>query len=573
MQFAPDLTLVDRLDAALELRRWLGERRDVLAIDTETSGLRWWDDVLRLVQVGDREKAWAIPWDGWQDFVREILNNYDGQMCMHNHKFDVQFLWKNGIDIPRHRLDCTRTQAHLVRGYGPTALKSLAKSIVPNYAHGERYLKQVMQEGKWDWGTVPITHQAYWAYGALDCVLTAVLWHEYSEVIDKDAKLKNLYRVEMGSQFAMTDMERRGIKVDLEYLHHAEEQLSAYVKSVEDWALQNYSIDIRSNAQLIRAMQRDGWQPTVLTPTGRPSLAKEALATIDHPLGQAYSELKHQEKVLSSYVRNIMSFAAEDGTIHCNMNPLGAVTGRMSVTDPALQTLPRTKQVRHAFMARPGKKLILVDYDQMELRLIAHYARDPKLIEACNQPDVHTTTAQQIYRKEVITAEERQITKNATYTIAYGGGPKKLAETAKIEFDQARDFMASYLDTFHGIRQLQDYMYQEAPYDHEKLLHYIRTDAGRYQWADKQKRYKLVNYLIQGTGADVIKTKIDQMQYDDVVGDTMLLPVHDEVVFEADEEDAQDVLERAIEIMTDDRYNPVLTVSGDIVDRWGDKYE
>ena len=573
MSFNPKLVYVDKTEAVEQLKQWLGERRPVLGVDTETTGLQWWNDKLRLVQIGDMHTGWAIPWEDWKGLIKEIFLKYDGQMVMHNHKFDLQFLWANGIEIPRHKLDCTLTMAHLLQSYRAVGLKRLAPMIAPAYAQGEKYLADVMKEGNWNWATVPLEHPAYWGYGALDTVITASLWEMFKPRITADEQLSELYQTEMGSQFAMADMERRGFKVDVEYLGELQTKIAQYVSDVENWAKSEYSVDIRRAAQVINAMQQDGWEPVVLTPTGRPSLSKEALETVTHPLGEALLEMKKQEKIGSTYVKNLLEYADKDGIVHCNMRPLGTITGRMSITDPALQTLPRTKTVRHAFMARPGKKLVLVDYDQMELRIIAHYTKDPILIDACNSEDVHTTTAQQIYRTEDITKEQRQLTKNATYTIAYGGSYDTLAKTAKIAAADARDFMVSYLDTFKGVADLQKAMYNETPYDDAAERYYIRTQAGRIQWAEKNKRYALVNYLIQGTGADVMKEKINEMQFNPTLGDTMLLPVHDEVVFECDEELADEVLAEAIECMTDERYNPVLSVSGDIVDRWGDKYE
>ena len=245
----------------------------------------------------------------------------------------------------------------------------------------------------------------------------------------------------------------------------------------------------------------------------------------------------------------------------------------MSIANPPLQQLPRSATVRNIFKAHRGKKFISIDYDQVELRLLAHYTEDSGLLKSFESSDPHTETAKQIYQTNEITKEQRQITKNATYCIVYGGGPSKLAYTAKIELDYATDFMNAYLAAFPKVSQFGDVLIRASVLHEDKKKYCISTEYGRLQWTDEEHLYRLRNYIIQGTAADVLKESIMHMHREPSLKDAMRLPIHDEVVFEVDELDAQELLKLAESFMVVEKFNPTLTVSGDIMDRLGEKFQ
>ncbi len=110
----------------VELKRWMGERRPVLGIDTETAGFDWWRQPLRMVQVGDAMTGWAIPFDDWAGVCKELIPAYDRPIVFHNYKFDVQFLEANGVDVPRRHIHDSEVLCHLENASLPKALKSNA---------------------------------------------------------------------------------------------------------------------------------------------------------------------------------------------------------------------------------------------------------------------------------------------------------------------------------------------------------------------------------------------------------------------------------------------------------------
>ena len=166
--------LIESVDDASEFMRWLGERRPILGFDTETEGFHWWRMNCRLAQFGDAMTGWAIPFERWGGVVEEAFRRYDGPITGHNVRFDVRFMYHHGIDVGRHRMHDTMLAANAIWPDEKLALKSLAvKHLDPTASAGQYALEEAMGVGSWDWATVPVDLPAYWAYGALDAILTA----------------------------------------------------------------------------------------------------------------------------------------------------------------------------------------------------------------------------------------------------------------------------------------------------------------------------------------------------------------------------------------------------------------
>lgn len=571
-----ELHLVDSLEAANACKRWLSERRRILAVDTETGGLNWWRDDLRLVQLGDERHGWAIPWHGWGGLARELLESYDGWYVLQNAKFDDHFLRQHGVQLDRRKIADTRLMAHLVDTDSPTGLKAVATRLVDSTASlGDSILQQVMSKAGWTWATVPIDFEPYWSYGALDTVLTA---HVFAALAGPARAHRELYDIEMAVQWLIADMEQRGVRIDRHYLEAGRLPLLEEARALRAQMADEYGIEnLGSSDQLAAALQRDGWQPTVLTETGKPSMTKEVLATIDHPLARSAVHVRHLEKMVGSYFDNLLDLA-DDDVVHAKVNPIGARTGRMSIQDPALQTLPRDDPVvRDAFVPREGNRLLLVDYDQMELRLLAHFAGEDALLAAIHEDrDLHTYTAQLVFQLggEQPSKQQRQLAKNAGFAKIYGSGVDKFAQTVGISTAEARDFLAGYDATYPKVRAFQR-LVERVAYDRfdQEGVGYVTSPFGRrHVINNRQVVYKLVNYLIQGTGADLLKIKMLELAAQGL-DEYMVLPVHDELVFDVPADQLADVQHAATRTMEErHRFRAPLTVGADVVDRWGDKY-
>lgn len=572
-----DVTLhrVSNFDDACEFMRWLGERHpgDIVGVDTETGGLDFWRQPLRMVQFGDMAAGWAIPWDQWSGLVHSALDRYDGRTVMHNAKFDTTFLEVNGCAVDWRKVDDTRILAHLVDPVGRVGLKPLSERYVhPKASIGQHRLSEGMSAMKWTWATVPTDFEPYWAYGALDAVLTSHVWNALSPHL---MKFGGVYEMELAAQQVVMRMERRGCRIDLRYTFETGDRLETYVTDAKAWVQENYGVSATSTTQVAKKLVADGVELYKLTEKGAYSLDKEVLAGLTHPLAEIVLKIRQAEKIAHTYFRNFTDMH-DNGFLHPSVNVLGARTGRMSVQTPALQTLPRGRIVRDCFIPRDDRVLVLADFDQIEYRLLAHFARETTMLDAIRSGrDLHTYTAQLVYGLGDVqpTREQRQIAKNAGFAKLYGAGVEKFAKTARVPFEVGRDFLERYDITYPGVRRFQKEV--EAIANRrlsEEGEAYVMSPFGRRHPADSDAHYKLVNYLIQGTAADVLKFKLLELDLAGL-GDLMVLPVHDEIVFDVPTEDVPDVMHTVKTVMEEHKMFAVpLTVSVDRVLRWGEKY-
>lgn len=563
------LRLVETLDEAVAFRSWLGERRPVLAVDTETGGLDWWKlKEPRLVQFGDARSGWSLPWHWWQALIREVLPVYSGPVVFHNAKFDLHFLGPNASAPPTTGIHDTMLMAYILDASSPVGLKSLAaRLIAPEARRGEAALHQAMQTGKWDWDTVPVDLPEYWAYAALDCVLTARMFELLEPQLYGDAR--ECYETEIATMHLLVRSEERGMRVDRDYCTRERQPLLDRAEALAVDARERWGVpQLTANRAVALALEADGVQLTVRTAAGAPKLDEAVLSTITHPLASAVLEYRDLTKVANTYLSNYLELCDPNGQIHPDIRQIGAArTGRMSASRPNLQNVPRTKQARSPFLPSEGNRLVLCDYDQMEFRLIAADAQEPSLMDAIHRgEDLHQTVADLI-------GCTRQLAKGINYGLGYGAGAAKIALISGASEGEVRVFLDAYWGRFPRVRPYMDTVIA-AIRDRGKQndgLGYVNTLFGRRPLVQTDKAYAGVNYRIQGSCADILKRKL--VDLDNLgLGDYFVLPVHDEVVFDVPADEAEEVMELVSETLLFEYNGVPLTASGTIVDCWGDKY-
>lgn len=588
-----ELELVDSVAHAERFLRWLAERRPVLAIDVETGGLDPETDALRLVQFGDEHRGWAIPWDHWGGVALEAIAQYEGELVGHNVGFDARFLeLHSGTRLPRERIHDTMTMAHLLDPTQRKGLKPLAARLVDSRgAYASRMLDEAMTKQRWTWATVPIDFEPYWAYGCLDTVLTAHLHRILRPQVERS--YKHVYDLEQACSWVLRDMERRGVRVDIDYTHRKRMELDQFGQQVADWCVQAHGVRPGSNAAVSKRLLELGIPLTKRTKSGALALDEETilevlgvseLDAVDPTTLDAGQQLAHQvllrrkaEKIRSTYLDTFLERADAADVVHCRINQLGARTGRMSVDTPALQTLPRGSVVRDCFIPREGSVLLSADYDAIEMRLLAHFAQDEALLTAIADTavDIHTAMARAMYDDQSLGKKDprRQVMKNVNFAKLYGAGLEKIALTAGVPVPQAQEFLTMYDSAFPGVRRFQRQVGHTAEErQREEGVAYVKTPVGRFQPADDNRGYSLVNYLIQGTAADVLKETLVRLD-EAGASDWMLLPVHDEIIFTVPEAETGDAMELISTVMPDDRWAVPLTVGIDgPLKRWGDKH-
>lgn len=579
----PDLRLLETFGDAQQFMTWLGERRSWLAVDTETGGLDWWRERLRTVQIGDTETGWTIPWEQWGGLAKEALEGYTGLTVMHNSKFDLHFLEHNGIRYPRRNLHDTMPMVGLLEPAKAKGLKPASERLVmPGAMHGQKALSAAMSKGRWKWDTVPIDLPEYWIYASLDTVLTARLAEKLWPLLEP-AGLSRAYETEVALAQVLCDMENRGMLIDPQYVT----DMSIWLDKQESELLWWFKTEVgiknpMADAQTIRWFQTQGHEFTVLTEKNNISLDTDVLESISRqnvwysPVADAVDRLRDLHKTRVTYFDSFLSFADSNDRIHTSINPMKAITARMSSERPNLQNIPARKHgkmVRDSFLAGPGNKLISADFDQIEYRIMVSRAGEERLINAINDgQDLHTYMTSVVYKKpyEEVLPAERSVMKNATFAFLYGAGDAKFALMSGISVNDAIAFRHLYSVEFPAIDRYSQMIMQAARTSGAARTTYL----GRNQVVvGRDKLYKLLNYVTQGEAGDVLKRKMVELSMTDA-GKYMLLPIHDEILFEMPSEEAEEIKRVIEETMPENEaFDVPLSVGADIVDRWGNKYD
>lgn len=579
-----NLRLVTATDGVADFMSWLGNRRQVLGVDTETSGFSPHRDRIRLAQFGDRDTGWAIPWERWSGVCIEALNKYDAPIVLHNSQFDARFIMTEaGKDLKRWKWDWTNdtmTMAHLLDPLRPKGLKPLAGMHIDSKAvAAQRQLDEGMATNKWDWGTVPIDYPPYWIYAAMDPVLTCRLYEKFHPMVN--TTYKQVYDLEMGVLRVVANMMLKGTRVNLDYCHEMILRNDEWIAKALEWTSHEYGVTSSMATQkLIVAFEKLGL-PLLekYTKGGSQSMDKEVLEAIDHPLAETVLMIRKMEKQIGPYFRHFIKDADANDRVHPTIWALGTRTGRMSITDPALQTLPRKDPtVRRAFVPSEGHSFISIDADQIEARLTAHFSGDSGMRDAfLGEEDFFVSLTKRIFSDPTVVKSDprRDLTKGVVYGKLYGAGPPTMARSARVPLDTMLPVVKQFETTFPGVKKLQDDINRVArERARAEGQAYITTPLGRRLVADDDKEYTMVNYLIQSHAAEVFKQnllKLDAIGF----GDYLVLPVHDEVLMDVPSDIAQDVLKEAEEAMNDfETYYVPITWSGDIMTKtWGEKYE
>lgn len=589
------LRLVTCIDDLFDMKRWLGERRDVMGLDTETSGLDPWEPgaKLRLVQIGDHREGWAVPWEGWGGAAIECMNLWKGDFTLHNASFDAKWLKVHADwQMPWERTHDTMIMAQIEDPSGPADLKTLSTRYVdPMSAAGQKELKAAMKTHGWTWATIPVDFPAYYLYSALDPVLAAHLWSHYRT----DLSFPEAYDLEMSVRRVCTEMEMTGMRVDLEYSQKRFDELKAEVAKSKEWALENWGIPIGSNPKLAEFFQNElGAKFEVFSKTtGKPSVDKNQMELFlkdENPLVQQVAKfinrVRNADKMSNSYFKNFLEMH-NDGVVHPSVKTMGARTGRMSVTSPALQTIPKDDAmgVRKAFLPRnPGEVLISCDYSQVEMRLLAHFSGDAALQAAFKEADLtggdfFVSIGRQVYNDPNFSKKDprRGLMKGVMYGAAYGSGIQKMADTAGVTFEEMKKVSDDIFEAYPGIKRfMQETERLGVMREETEGTGYIVTGTGRRIPADKGKMYTLTNYTLQGTAAELMKKAIVRLEAAGY-GKYMQMAIHDEMIFSMPPEMVEDALPEIEALMSyvSGEFDVDLPAEPEIIGstNWGAKYE
>lgn len=576
---------IQTIDEAAECARWLSTRGTV-ATDTETHGLDPHRDPVRLVQLGDAHEAWVAPVEherSWAGFIGDLLGRFDGRVVCHNLKFDERMLrrWLD-VKLDPTRVDDTMLMSKVIEPLRSAALKSLAAQLVDPRARAlDAQLDDAFKTSGFTWETVPVDFHMYWLYAGIDTILTYRVYERLEAELD--ATSRRAYELELQAALVCARLEDAGVLIDRDFTVQRHSQLIEYVANLGHFTMKNWGVSAGSNAQVIERLKDFGYSFEKRTKLGREALDKDVLEAIDHPLADAVLKRRQAQKVASTYLQNFITDSTYDGRIHPRINTSGARTGRMSMQNPNLQNLPRSnsdnplgKAVRDCVVAQDDHVLLMCDFDQVELRLFTTFSRDIELTAAFGADDIFTEMCRQIFNDPTIQRNDsrRQLTKNAMYARIYGAGNAKFAVTAGVPLSEAERFNALLDLNYPGIRRFQQEIDREAQRRlRDEGVAYARSPltGRRFVLDDERAVYKLTNYLVQGSAAEVLKLKLVELAQAGLQ-DYMRLPVHDEIILEVPRELLLGVAHTVHDVMNDaDLFSIPITASVAVGHRWGSK--
>ncbi len=387
--------------------------------------------------------------------------------------------------------------------------------------------------------------------------LTAVFREEV-----RQAGLTKLYEeIDLPLVPVLARMEQAGVKIDTNALAQMSTELEREI-AIKEKAIHEIAgtpFNVGSPRQLGDVLfNRLNLAKPVKYGKGRViSTAVDVLETLaeDHPIARMVLDYRQLTKLKSTYVDTLPALISRSsGRLHTTFGQTGTATGRLSSANPNLQNIPiRTelgRAIRAAFIAEPGHVLLTADYSQIELRLLAHFSRDPLLVEAYRRgDDIHTLTASQVFGVPplMVTPDHRRQAKVVNFGIVYGLSPFGLSQNLGIEPAEAKQFIANYFEQYKGVRTFIDKTLEEARRDLK-----VRTLFGRIRPIpdintknSNQRGFAertAVNTPLQGTAADLIKLamiRIDAAVRQRNLKSRMTLQVHDELVFEVPENEIE----------------------------------
>jgi DNA polymerase-1 len=477
----------------------------------------------------------------------------------HNIKFDEIVLRRHGFPPLQNITSDTMIASYLLDPENTHGLKDLARRELQVEMTTYDQVTQKSKGKQLCFDEVEV--EAATSYAAADADLSLRIADRLVPKLEADGLLALMNDLELPLSRVLIDVEMAGVKVDTDRLSTLGKQFELELAILETRAKEQAGRDFNINSpRQLEAILFDELKLPVVkkTKTSRSTDASvlEALAD-QHPLANTILEHRQLAKLKNTYIDTLPRLVnPSTGRIHTSFNQSVAATGRLSSTDPNLQNIPiRTaigRSIREAFIAEPGFVLVSADYSQIELRVLAHLAGDPVLIDAFRSgEDVHVRTAAEVLGVSAseVTDEMRRRAKAINFGVIYGMGEVALAKRLGIAREEAAHFILAYFKRYERVKH-----FMEATIDAARAGHAVRTLMGRRRYlrdmhsANRQLRAQAEriagNTPIQGSAADILKLAMVKLADPVVPGARMILTVHDELVFEVPEAHVDDAKER-----------------------------
>jgi DNA polymerase-1 len=465
-----------------------------------------------------------------------------------NLKYDAKVLQRYGIELEQMAFD-TMLAAYLIDPESRKDLDELAKRYL---GHGVMHFKELGRERM---NEVEVDRAA--EYSCLDAEVVVRLREKLLPLLH-ERHLEKLYsEIELPLIDVLVEMERNGILIDKDVLREQAKELEVLLRQLQQEIVHLAGEEFNPNSPkqvahiLFEKLKLPVQKRTKTGPSTDASVLQD-LAEL-HPLPEKLLASRELEKLLNTYIYKLPEYIhPQTGRVHTNFNQGVATTGRLSASDPNLQNIPiRTElggQIRRAFIAPPGKLLIGADYSQIELRVLAHISQDPGLMAAFERDeDVHARTAATIFNLpfDHVGPRERRIAKTINFGLSYGMTSFGLAQRVGLSRSEADLFVKNYFSNYPGVKNYMEQVVREA-----ESKGFLETLLGRRRYFIDVKgraEREAINFPIQGTAADLMKLAMLQVHREvrsAKIRARLLLQVHDELIFEADAQDAHGAAEQ-----------------------------
>ena len=539
-----------------------------VSFDTETTSLDEMEaELIGLSFSYKNGLAYYIPLSEKREEVLETLEIFrpffekdDVLKIGHNIKFDFKVLKQYGIIVEGLLFD-TMIAHYLLNPDGRHVMEYLSEMYLNYKPISLESL--VGKKGKNQGNLRSVSLQEQTEYASEDADLAFRLYQVFAPQLKKENLEDLFFNVEMPLMKVLAKMELEGIALDKKWLEQESIDLENDLRQLEKtiFELSGEEFNMNSPKQLgevlFEKMQLD--PKAKKTKSGQYATSEDILQKLSskHEIIKHILEYRTYQKLKSTYVDALpLQIDKNDHRVHTNFSQTTAATGRLASVNPNLQNIPirtlRGQQIRGAFVANPGNKLIAADYSQIELRLIAAISEEENMIKAFqNGEDIHASTASKLFNipLDVVTKTQRSQAKTVNFGILYGQGAFALAEQTGLSRKEAKEMIESYFETYPNLKKYmanqvvkaQEMGYVETILNRKRHLKDINS-ANFVVKAHAERN--AVNAPIQGSAADVIKLamiKIDEQLTKQNLKTKMLLQVHDELVFEAPEEELETV--------------------------------
>jgi DNA polymerase-1 len=560
-----------------------------LSLDTEGTGLDMFSPTFRLrtIQFGDAYTAYVYIMQSVRDrnAVAILEKLFALGVNLHNAPFDLLCFDVSGL-YPLHLMEemyhDTRLLCHLMDprskmdgGIGHGLKDQTAFHIDPNAPDTQKDLKEefrkigaTLQTG---WAKIDVNNRTYLLYAGLDVIFTQRLHDKLRPAINREG-YGRLARFEHEVQRVTTRMKRRGFKVDVKFSEYLVEKLQ---QQWDDGTLRVKELGVenmQSTTQIATALLDRGWTPKEFTKTGKPKTDKQVMEKLIEDVNTpidvqelllAIIESKRAKKWKTAYAEAMLFGRDHRDHVHPDINSLQARTSRMSIGNPPLQQLPSRGDnawlIRRQVIADEGMVIGSADYDQVEFRVLAGLAGISQMKYAINNGiDLHDYTAELVYGKD-FTKAQRSMGKGIGFGKVFGGGAATLSRQTGAPIEQVKSAIRSYEAAYHELPAFAYTLQREQRMRGGYILNY----HGRYLPLDSGREYAAVNYSVQSIARDLLAQALIDLAKAGL-DDYLLLPVHDEVLFQAPVDIAHEVAHTVGDIMSGTFIDVPISASGEI---------